>query len=283
MTSDPVAAFLDAMEAAGVVPVEPIADRLGPDRIYFRCDCDSKKGRKTGWAKLYLDEHPAGSFGNYKLGIVQTWRLSNDRSLTRKERAEIEKARREAAAKRKEEQEAQWRNVSEACAADWERSRPVNPEHPYLVSKGIVGEGLRQFGPRLLVPMFDADGRLWNIQSIGPDGGKLYTKGGRATGLLMVLGEPMDRFVIAEGYGTAAVIKRATALPVVVAFTAANLVTVAKAMRDRFPDAEIVIAADDDAHLLSHPTIQRNIGVDAAQAAARAVGGRVALPPRRAA
>lgn len=278
--ADVISAFLDAMTAAGVVPVEPIADRLGPDRIYFRCESDSK-GRKTGWAKLYLDGRPAGSFGSYKLGIAHKWRFSDTEGLSPQERRAMAQECREAAAKRQAEQQERWATAAEICRLDWQNAQAANPAHPYLVSKGIPGEAVRQHGNRLLIPMFDAAGELWNLQRIAPDGFKLYTKEARTKGLFMMIGEPGDRLVIAEGYGTGAVIRRATGLAVAVAFTWTNLETVARIVRDQHPDADIIIAADDDAHLVDHPTIQRNIGLEAARAAAEAVGGRLAVPPRK--
>ena len=96
----------------------------------------------------------------------------------------------------------------------------------------------------------------------------------------LILGEPGATVLIAEGYSTAASVRRATGHAAVVVFSEDNLKATALSIRSRWPDAEIIICADDDAHLVAHPRIQRNLGVEAAQDAAHAVGGRVALPPR---
>jgi hypothetical protein len=68
---------------------------------------------------------------------------------------------------------------------------------------------------------------------------------------------------------------------VAVAFSSANMTATALACRSLYPDADIVILADDDPHLIDHPKIKKNLGIEAAYAAAAAVGGRVALPPRQ--
>ena len=68
-------------------------------------------------------------------------------------------------------------------------------------------------------------------------------------------------------------------MAVVASFSAKNLEPVARAIRGRWPESSITIAADDDAHLLDHPTIKRNLGLDAAVAAAAAVGASIAMPP----
>jgi putative DNA primase/helicase len=280
-TTDAVADFLGAMEAAGVKPLEPIAAALGKGLVRFRCDGDGP-GKRNGWAVLHLDGRPAGAFGNYKLGVTERWRAGSTERLPREERRELARQYRAARVAR-EAQVLELQKCSAASCWDrWNRASSVDPLHPYLVRKGVSGEGLRQLGSLLLVPMFDADAALWNLQTISPDGVKRFAKGARQSGLHLLIGKPGERLVVAEGYGTAAVIRRATGLPVVIAFSAANLTATALAIRSRFPAADIVIGADDDAHLVEHPTIQRNLGLDAAMAAAQAVGGRVAVPPRRA-
>ena len=280
MTQDAVAAFIAAMEAAGVRPTEPIADRLGSDLIRFACEGDGT-GKRNGWAVLHLDERPAGAFGNYRLQVSETWRSGAVTRLSpveRRERAEryrVEKERRESA-RLHEQMEAAAR-----CRARWERSRYADPQHPYLVRKRVAGEGLRQDGNRLLVPMVDADGVLWNLQAIAPDGTKRFAVGGRQAGLFCLIGDPGNVLLVGEGFATCAAARRATGYAVAVAFSAANLSASAQAMALAYPDADLVILADDDAHLVDHPTIKKNVGLEAARAAALAVGGRLAIPPRK--
>jgi putative DNA primase/helicase len=62
----------------------------------------------------------------------------------------------------------------------------------------------------------------------------------------------------------------------VAAFDSGNLLSVAKALHEKYPEKQIVIAGDDDKHLeLTHEV---NPGRSKAQEAARAVGGKVLLP-----
>lgn len=279
--SDVFAEFLDAMEAAGIVPAEPIASRLaGGQLVRFQCK-DDRAGRANAWAVLHLDERPAGAFGSWKLQISEKWRSGNVASLSPQERRDLAARHREEKERREAEKLAAQKAAQAQARDRWARSGPVDPAHPYLVAKGIPGEGLRQCGQWLQVPMHDEHGVLWTLQGIAPDGAKRFTRGGRKDGLHLAIGDVAEAVVIAEGYGTAAVIRRACGLPVCVAFTAGNLTATALAMRSRYPDADLVIAADDDAHLLEHPRIRRNIGIEAANEAACAVGGRVALPPRK--
>lgn len=280
MMHDAVSEFIGAMDAAGMPPAEPIAHLLGSGEIVrFQCG-DDRKGRRNGWALLHLDGTPAGAFGSYKMGLRVTWRSDRLVALDPAERDAMVHKRRLDAERRARERDQQQREVADRCAGRWAAAGPPDPAHPYLVRKRVAGTGLRQDASTLLVPMLDTTGAIWNLQAIYPDGAKFFAKGGRQEGLRFVLGQPAQTLVVAEGFSTGATVHRATGLPVVVAFSSGNLRRVAVSMREQLPEAEIIIAADDDAHLLANPLIKKNLGVEAAKDAARAVGGRVALPPR---
>ena len=73
----------------------------------------------------------------------------------------------------------------------------------------------------------------------------------------------------------------ATGKPVAVAFDSGNLLPVAEAIRDKYPNAAITICADNDhQHTRRTPegTELWNKGVALAQDAAKAVGGKVVAP-----
>lgn len=279
MQSDATAAFISAMEAAGIKPVEPIADRLGPDLIRFACEGDGK-GKRNGWALLHLDRVPAGAFGNYRLQISERWRAGSVDRPSPSERRERAELYREQNARREAVKLAEQHEAADRCRVRWGNAKGADPRHPYLVRKRVPGDGLRQDGNRLLVPMLDADGVLWNLQAIAPDGSKRFTKGARQAGLFCLIGQPDAVLMVGEGYATCAAARRATGHAVAVAFSAKNLTATALAMQEAYPDCDLVILADDDAHLIDHPTIKANVGLEAANAAALASGGRVALPPR---
>jgi putative DNA primase/helicase len=158
---------------------------------------------------------------------------------------------------------------------------------PYLERKGVQGYGLR-YTPSgaLLVPLRDAAGTLWNLQTILPNKpaqgtDKLFMKGGRKSGLWHMLGGAADdaamaTILIAEGYATAASLHQATGLPVAVAFDAGNLKAVALAIQAAHPSAALVLCGDDDAHTLA--STGRNPGKEKASAAAQAVKGFAVFP-----
>jgi putative DNA primase/helicase len=154
----------------------------------------------------------------------------------------------------------------------------------YLVRKGVQGFGVRYGADGwLLVPLRDADGKLWNVQRIAPvkpakGTDKFLGKGGRKTGLWHVLGDMAGAAVVlvAEGYATAASLHMATGWPVVVAFDAGNLMHVAKALQSQHAGALVVVCGDDDT--ATQARTGRNPGRDKAEAVARAVGGVVVFP-----
>lgn len=146
------------------------------------------------------------------------------------------------AEKRKVQREAALHAEDILCTA-----KPANPDHPYLVRKGIPPERLWQQADDLLVPMSDPSGFLWNLQRIAPDGSKRFLPGGRTKGLFWFAGEPRDVICIGEGMATMAAVRRATGYNVIAAMSAANLPTMARIAQERSPSVQLLIAADDDA------------------------------------
>ena len=100
--------------------------------------------------------------------------------------------------------------------------------------------------------MRDAEGKLQNVQRIAPQrpeegSDKRFLPGGRKQGLSHLIGpEPVDVLLMAEGYATAATLREALLLPVVVAFDAGNLRTVAQQLPQRWPGVRVLVCADND-------------------------------------
>lgn len=193
------------------------------------------------------------------------------RELTDAERAAIKRTE----ADRERERAKAHADAAEIARQTLAHAMPADPAHAYIVRKRIAPERLRQgtdayrCAGALLVPMQDAEGVVWNVQSIVPARAKpkLYLKGGRTKGLFWWVGKAVDRLVIGEGVATVAAVRRATGLPGIAAMTADNVPTIARMIRARCPDLQLIIAADDDAK-----------GVAAARQAAAETGAALALP-----
>lgn len=273
------AEFADALHRAGLRPRgAPIMDGK-KHRVPVEGD---RRGRLSGTYIGHLDELPAGYIHNFKTGEEIRWKAAREYPALAP--AERERMRARVAAEQTARESARHRRemaVSRIAVAIWNRARPVHA-HPYLTRKGVSAHGLRQDRKGdLLVPMRDADGRLWGLQTIDAEGKKLFMRGGRKQGQHAVLGSPGpgEPVVIAEGFATAATLRDITGLAVIAAFDSGNLLDVARAVRERDPVRRIVIAADNDHHLPRLAVPLPNVGMEKATAAAEAVGG-VVLPPR---
>jgi putative DNA primase/helicase len=273
--SDAIADFIGFMESEGVKPVEPVAQRLASgELIRFRCDGDGK-GRQNGWAILYLDEHPAGAFGNYRLGIDRKWSVGRDNSLSPAERAKLQEEWKAAKVKRDEERLRSEAEAAEDAREMWAKAINASYLHPYADKKRLDIAPLRQSGDKLLVPMCDGQGKLWNLQRIAPDGTKRFLRGGRTAGLFTIVGvfgKAGETVCIGEGYATMAAVNRASGYPCIVCFSAKNMLAVARLWNDARPDLNFIICADDDSHL------DKNLGLEAARAVAEEIGAKVAVP-----
>jgi putative DNA primase/helicase len=269
IASDPLRAFTDALHASGIgTPPHVEAD----GQIHrFRGEGD-KPGCCNCWYVLRAD---GGAFGSWRTGYVQTWGAGGAANLTADDLAAL---RAQCAADRRQRQAEREREHAKAAryAADlWAHASPANPAHPYLIDKGIEAGALRQSGGALLVPLINiADNALCNLQRIHADGRKRFLYGGRITAAACILGNIEDaaRVLICEGYATGATLYEETNTPTACAMNAGNLLHVAKAVRRRWPAADVVICGDDDRATEGNP------GRTKATEAAHAIGARLAFP-----
>lgn len=162
----------------------------------------------------------------------------------------------------------------------WMKAKPASPDHPYLERKGVTDpDGIKQDGDTLLVPMKALENKeIMNVQRIAADGSKLFGKGGRASRVYLSIGAKGFKrdggtLYIAEGYATGWTIHHVTGEAVAVAFSANNVAHVADAMRRKYPQAHIVIAADNDRW-----KGEFNTGVERSRDAAAQTQSLVAIP-----
>ena len=274
LVAPPEAQLIDAMRAAGLQPPEEI---LMDGKIHrFKSGTKGAPGHgdKPGWYLVFGDGIPAGRFGCWRAGMEVTWRADVGRKLTQTEEMSHAKRLAEAKALRDAALERQHQVASDTVEKIWTTANPANAEHPYLAKKGIQTHGARITGDgRLVVPLYDSDGTLATLQYIDHEGGKLYHPGGQTGGKFWMVGsldEPGTLFV-AEGFATAATIHETTDRPVVVAYSASNLVPVTGTLREMYgATQDIVIVADHD---------QSGVGQRYAEQASAKYGARMVMPP----
>ncbi|MFZ5557233.1 MAG: AAA family ATPase [Pseudomonadota bacterium] len=276
---DPVSEFLGFLHAQG--PLAPAGDvAIAPGRIVRYRRQDDRAGKRNGACKL-ANDGMVGWVWDWKGGSAITWRPDRATSFSPGARAKVQQQIETDRAAR-EQREAKAAALAQRI---WDAAEARRDRHPYLESKGLnlkvrhcpvrrwVG-GVQVEGA-MLVPLRDDEGRVRNLQFITADGKKRFLSGGRVAGLWYPMGRPEGEtptIVLAEGAATAASIHICTSLPVAAAFNCTNLEAVALKLREKFPNARIVLAADNDTKTAGNP------GITAATRAASAVGGLVAIP-----
>ena len=246
----------------------PDPGEIVPGRM-IRFATSDRKGDDAGWCKLFEDAE-GGVFGCWRQGITETWQACTNR--TQEEQGEFLSRVRQTKGEAAVIEEEIRRECRKKSAELWEKGRDVDAKHPYLVAKRIKPHGIKQMRDSLMVPVRDTDGELHGLQFIMPDGAKRFNSGTALTGCYHAMGKPDGRILIAEGYATGATLHEVTGHAVACAFTAGNLKLLAEALKQKYPDNELVICADDD-----HAT-EGNPGLTKAIEAALAVDALLAIP-----
>lgn len=265
-----------------------IRDRIGfaPDTIQQegkiqRFSTNGKKGDTSGWCIWY---GKAGAFGNWRTGESCRWHCREYGELNREERRRIDRQIRQAEARRKHELEAGYQQVAEQARANIQDYSSATADHPYLLEKGIQPhEALIDERNVLIITMY-YKGKIVSYQRIFPvrlpDGtNKRFLKGGHKKGCYHPIGNKgTGDLGICEGFATGASIHEATGDDVVVAFDAGNLLHVARAMREKYPNRKIILWADDDYQRVDRNGMLENIGVIKAIEAAESINGYWTMP-----
>lgn len=239
--------FRAAMTAAGIPAPLEIKDDGIIHRFYIQGD---NKGSKNGYYSFNYGEMAWGIFGSWKTTPLQTWCSKNYKKMKHKDLAKL----REKIAEAKHQYSVE-RTRKQAVAANkaqciYSNAEPVKLNHLYLVQKQIRAFCARQVENHIVLPIMDFQGKLWSLQYISPNGKKWFLNNGAITGhFIPVQFNQADgeRILICEGYATAATIAGVCNKDnVLSACNAGNLKSVAINARHHFPEAQIIICADDD-------------------------------------
>lgn len=271
--------FKAAIEAAGI----PAPPHIIADGTIHRFSTNGKPRNKDGWYVLFVGDPPAGAFGCWHAGIRETWCAGKpETKMTATERAAHAKRIAELREIREYEEDRQHADARKRALAILDKATPVQAGHMYLTQKQIAFEQVRYWlkvdaHHNLLVTVEAPGADLYSVQHIAPNGDKWFLRGGRVKGgFHLISGKGNTNItLLCEGFATGCSVNQATGSEVLVTFTASNLLTVAQALREEDTTGTIVICADNDFHADGKP----NTGLLAAQAAAKAVNGILAVPP----
>lgn len=196
----------------------------------------------------------------------------------RREQLEADLQQREQERQQQAAEDAEQRRATFARLYAGMRQSVMQGESEYLQSKGLTGFNYPVMPDgSLLLDLVDESGAVAAAQTITPQGEKRLLKGSAKRGAYHAVNAPEapQSVAIAEGLATALTCHLICrdALTVT-AIDAGNLLPVAEVMRRKYPQAQIIIAADND-----HHEGQANTGKDAAEKAALSVAGWISLPP----
>ncbi|WP_275075470.1 TOPRIM and DUF927 domain-containing protein [Providencia rettgeri] len=150
-------------------------------------------------------------------------------------------------------------------------------ESEYFKTKGFDSTTVTLLADgSLIIPLIDTDGTITAAQTIKPNGEKRLLLDSAKNGSYYPINEPVNvsTVIIAEGLATAMTCQLIQPeAHTVAAIDASNLIHVAKVMRTKYPESQIIIAGDNDSKN------EVNTGKVKAEAAAREVSGYVSIPP----
>jgi phage/plasmid primase-like uncharacterized protein len=244
--------------------------------------------REHCWLKCkILDENPDnpgllitfGSFHNDLPDRVSRTFFSGRESISFEEaerfKKRVEEQRKKASEREKNEKD-QENKTLEFVRRKYE-SASVDGKSPYFERKGIVPPKDIRFETHTyfeencpheetvaLVPFFNSYGELRALQEIYPSKRKFSESNkkprdknfiGKIFGCSYTFGIPKDgtRIFISEGFATATSVHLAEGMASVMAITSGNLLSVAKQVKDKFPNSEIIVCGDDDKDTEGNP------------------------------
>lgn len=135
----------------------------------------------------------------------------------------------------------------------------IAPDNPLLRDVKRDDKG------RTIVPLRDMKGKIWNLQTIYPDGKKRTLPFGKKDGLFHPIGfnpkqDKPKEIIIANGFKAGMAIGEATNKPVIVSFDQNSLKTLAAEVKKQFPKASITIAQKEDKNLSKGKAVASEIG-----------------------
>jgi putative DNA primase/helicase len=283
--SDAEQAFLSAMRQRGL---SLGGAGLKVDGQIHRIDVSAKgsAGSKDGAYLLRIyDNHAVGGFINWTDGHPwEKWHFKRRGwQPTAAEQRQIGHDMEQARSVHERELATARAGAREKANGMWEAADKAW-QHPYCSLKQVEPKGtLRKYHhqtsgkDQLLVPVHDEGEFLVNLQIISEEGRKTFLTGGAKQRCHYWIARPdqvtKKVICICEGWATGVTISQATEYAVAMAFDCGNLKVVAQWAHEKYPEHEIVLAADDD-----WKTEGGNPGLRCAREAARAVNGKVAVP-----
>lgn len=274
--TDHIQEFRQAMRQHGL----DYAGELREDGKLHRIKCEGDKDA-SAWYVLYQPNPiPAGAFGCWRRQISEKWSHKNGTPPDPKTMQALQNQWKEAERQRQVDEQQRYLRIAEKVGETLKLLKKAET-HDYLAEKhvGVCGDLRINGDNELVIPLQDADGKVWSYQTIDIFGDKNFLFGGRVKGCFFLMqNSGRGPLVVCEGYATGASISEATGWDVACAMNCGNLLRVATDLRKTHKGRTIVLAADNDRFTKDDDGNNTNPGLTKAREAADAVGGIVAYP-----
>lgn len=224
-------------------------ERVKADGRWHNCKLvDNASGKMAGAYKILNDE--VAFYKNWRTGECKAF---TDRSIT----SEYGREKLQRMMKNQEwELKQQYFSAAKASYEKYSAIERSDTQSEYLQKKQVSNYGAKiDKDGNLVIPFRNENGFIRTLQTISPDGTKIFEKGGEVKGnfhkihfsFVDKLGsEYFGKIFIGEGYATMATIHEATKYPCIVAANAGNLKPVLEKLTEKYPKAQFVICADND-------------------------------------
>lgn len=279
--TDHLSDFLSFLNSKGISARD--SNEIIPDDKRRRYSLlDDKANKKTGSYQLSTDGAFAYGWAlDFREGVTHPWHSKGLKTFSVQERVEYAEKIKEMKKKQETERKALTNEAAKSAAVIWQLGKKVGSS-PYLEKKQVELNGARfTENNKIIIPIYRED-KIRSLQYIYNNGFKQFLENGELKGgfwWITTKEEDKSVLLIAEGFSTAASIRKATGLPVIIGFNASNMVAVVTAIRKKYPQSTIVICADNDAFVKKPNGAQFNPGIHYAQQAAGANGGAVVTWP----
>lgn len=205
----------------------------------------------------------------------------------RRKQADAERQQREQERQQQAATEAEQRRKSFESNYQLLTKQAALGESEYLIAKGLSGFTFPILTDgSLLLALVDESGTVSAAQTITPQGEKKVLYGSAKRGTYHAINAPEAPQMVLIGEGLANTLTAHLMLPdalAVAAIDAGNMIHIAELMRRKYPEARIVLCADNDWHkpdeLDEQGKPKVNTGKVMAEKAAKAVSGWVSMPP----
>lgn len=254
------------------------------------------------WHNVRLvDNAPGKSAGAYKIlndyvAFYKNWRTGECKSFS--DNTFVNKHGKETLYKLMKQQEFELKQqYFKASKLAYEKylSIEYNPQatSDYLIKKQVGNYGCKiDDSGNLIIPFYNEKGYLRTLQTIKPDGYKIFAKDAEFKGnyhkinfglVDKVQSEYFGKIFIGEGYATMASVYEAIKYPCVVAANAGNMKIVLEKLTTLYPKAQFIICADNDLYLRetvkgSGKWIWDNPGIDAAVECEQIFNCKIIIP-----